>query len=78
VWPGPHNATYVDQSLLRASAELARETGTGWHTDCASTLRDPEVFRIAYGTTPVAWLHDQGLLGPRITLAHGIHLDTPR
>jgi 5-methylthioadenosine/S-adenosylhomocysteine deaminase len=74
VWPGPHNVTYADQELLRASAELARDAGTGWHAHCASTLRDPEVYRNAYGTTPVAWLHEQGLLGPRTTLAHGIHL----
>ncbi|WP_116953181.1 amidohydrolase family protein [Jiangella endophytica] len=74
VWPGPHNVTYADQELLRASAELAHDLGTGWHAHCASTLRDPEVYRDAYGTTPVAWLHDQGLLGPRSTLAHGIHL----
>ncbi|WP_240477404.1 amidohydrolase family protein [Jiangella muralis] len=74
VWPGPHNVTYADQELLRGSAELARELGTGWHAHCASTPRDPEVYRGAYGTTPVAWLHEQGLLGPRTTLAHGIHL----
>lgn len=75
VWPGPHNVTYADQDLLHATAELAREAGTGWHTHCASTLHDPEVYRAAYGITPVAWLHRHGLLGPRTTLAHGIHLD---
>ena len=75
VWPGPHNVTYADQELLRASAKLASETGTGWHTHCASTLRDPEVYAAAYDTTPVAWLHAEGLLGPGTTLAHGIHLD---
>ncbi|SEE68208.1 amidohydrolase family protein [Jiangella alba] len=74
VWPGPHNVTYADQELLRGSAALARELGTGWHAHCASTPRDPEVYRGAYGTTPVAWLHEWGLLGPRTTLAHGIHL----
>lgn len=75
VWPGPHNVTYADQEMLRASAELATEFGTGWHAHCASTLRDPDVYRAAYGTTPVAWLHSEGLLSPRTTLAHGIHLD---
>jgi 5-methylthioadenosine/S-adenosylhomocysteine deaminase len=74
VWPGPHNATYADQDLLRGSADLALETGTGWHTHCASTPRDPEIYAAEHGTSPVAWLHAEGLLGPHATLAHGIHL----
>ena len=75
VWPGPHNVTYADQALLRGTATLAAETGTRWHAHCASTLRDPEIYAAAYETTPVAWLHAEGLLGPRTALAHGIHLD---
>lgn len=75
VWPGPHNVAYADQELLRGSAALARELGTGWHAHCASTPGDPQVYRAAYDTTPVAWLHSEGLLGPRTTLAHAIHLD---
>jgi 5-methylthioadenosine/S-adenosylhomocysteine deaminase len=74
VWPGPHNVTYADQELLVASAELAGETGMRWHAHCASTPSDSQVYRNAYGTTPVAWLHRRGLLGARTTLAHGIHL----
>jgi 5-methylthioadenosine/S-adenosylhomocysteine deaminase len=77
VWPGPHNVTYADQALLRGSAALAAETDTRWHAHCASTLRDPEVYAAAYDTTPVAWLHAEGLLDPRATLAHGIHLGDP-
>jgi 5-methylthioadenosine/S-adenosylhomocysteine deaminase len=53
---------------------LARETGTGWHAHCASAAGDPAVYTAAHGTLPVAWLHDQGLLGPDATLAHAIHL----
>lgn len=75
VWPGPHNVVYADQQLVRAAAGLAGELGTGWHAHCASTPADPSVYRAAYGTTPVAWMHAEGLLGPRTTLAHGIHLD---
>ncbi|MBO9521352.1 MAG: amidohydrolase family protein [Nocardioidaceae bacterium] len=75
VWGGPHNVAYADQALLRGADELAAETGTRWHAHCASTVGDPATYRAAYGTTPVAWLHRQGLLGPRATLAHAIHLD---
>jgi 5-methylthioadenosine/S-adenosylhomocysteine deaminase len=75
VWPAPHNVTYADQDLLRAAVALAREAGTGWHSHCASTPRDPEVYTGAYGVRPVEWLHGEGLLDAGATLAHAIHLD---
>lgn len=75
VWPAPHNVTYADQDLVRSAVALARETGTGWHAHCASAVRDPEVYQAAYGCHPVEWLGGEDLLGPRTTLAHGIHLD---
>jgi 5-methylthioadenosine/S-adenosylhomocysteine deaminase len=74
VWPGPHNITYADQDLVRRAVALARDTGTKWHSHCASTVTDPDVYTAAYGTTPVAWLHSDGLLSAEATLAHGIHL----
>lgn len=75
IWPGPHNVAYADQDLLRGAADLAADFGSGWHAHCASTPSDPLVYREEHGTTPVAWLHKEGLLGPRTTLAHAIHLD---
>jgi 5-methylthioadenosine/S-adenosylhomocysteine deaminase len=75
VWPAPHNVVYVDQELLRAAVALAGETGTGWHSHCASTVRDPEVYSTAYGMPPVEWLYGEGLLAAGATLAHGIHLN---
>ena len=32
------------------------------------------MYRQAYGTTPIAWLHREGLLGPEATFAHAIWL----
>jgi 5-methylthioadenosine/S-adenosylhomocysteine deaminase len=75
VWPGPINITYTDRELLRASVELARERGTGWHTHFLAPQPDPQIYRDAYGVRPATWLHDEGLLGPDATLAHATWVD---
>ena len=72
IWPGPLNIAYNDQDLIAGSVELARRFNTRWHTHCCESEGDPGVYRQAYGTTPIAWLHEQGLLGPETTLAHAI------
>jgi 5-methylthioadenosine/S-adenosylhomocysteine deaminase len=75
VWPAPVNVIYVDQDLMRASVDLARESGTGWHTHCSEASTDPVYYLDEYGVRPADWLYDQGLLGDGATLAHGIFLD---
>lgn len=75
IWPGPLNLTYVDQELVRASAALAEELGTRWHTHCCESGADPRTYKEAYGVRPVQWLALEGLLGERATLAHAIWLD---
>ncbi|MXZ52776.1 MAG: amidohydrolase family protein [Acidimicrobiaceae bacterium] len=72
LWPGPLNIAFNDQELIEGSAELARRFGTKWHTHCCESKGDPVVYQRAYGTTPIAWLHREGLLGPETTLAHAI------
>ena len=72
LWPGPLNIAFNDQELIEGSAELARRFGTKWHTHCCESKGDPAVYQRAYGTTPIAWLHREGLLGPETTLAHAI------
>ncbi|MDJ0384569.1 amidohydrolase [Streptomyces sp. G-G2] len=75
IWPAPLNLTYVDQDLVRASAALAGELGTRWHTHCCESSADPRSYIEAYGVRPVQWLAAQGLLDERATLAHAIWLD---
>ena len=74
LWPGPLNIAFNDQELIAGCAELARRFGTKWHTHCCEGRGDPDVYRQAYGTTPIAWLHSEGLLGPEATFAHAIWL----
>jgi 5-methylthioadenosine/S-adenosylhomocysteine deaminase len=75
VWPAPINVIYVSQELVAASIELAGELGTGWHTHCSEAKADPEIYLEAYGVRPIDWLHTEGLLGERGTIAHAIWLD---
>ena len=75
VWPGPINVVYTERELLRATVELARERGAGWHTHFCAPQRDPGVYVDAYGMRPAEWLAGEGLLGPDATLAHATWLD---
>ncbi len=72
LWPGPLNIAFNDQDMIAGSVELARRFGTRWHTHCCESRGDPGVYLQAYGTTPIAWLQREGLLGPEATLAHAI------
>ncbi|MFF9456260.1 amidohydrolase family protein [Streptomyces flaveolus] len=75
IWPAPLNLTYVDQDLVRASAALAAELGTRWHTHCCEGGDDPRSYVETYGVRPVRWLAAEGLLDERATLAHAVWLD---
>lgn len=75
IWPAPENIIYVDQDLVASSVELARDRNVGWHTHCSEAETDPIFYLEEYGKRPVEWLHEEGLLGPEATLAHGIFFD---
>ena len=76
IWPGPLNIAYNDQDLIAGSVELARRFNTKWHTHCCESKGDPGVYRRAYGTTPIAWLQQQGLLGPETNLGQRVGLES--
>lgn len=75
VWPGPLNLSYLDQDMLSATIDLARQLDTPWHTHCSEGAKDPETYLEFYGIRPVEWLAREGLLDERATLAHAIWLD---
>jgi len=65
----------VTESLLRDSADLAREKGVMLHTHLCETL-DEESFTLGrYGVRPVEWMHGLGWSGPDVWYAHAIHLE---
>lgn len=75
LWPGPLNIAFNDQEMIAGCVDMARRFGVKWHTHCCESSGDPDVYRQAYGTTPIAWLQSEGLLGPEATFAHAIWLD---
>lgn len=65
----------VTTSLMRSSAELAREYGVHLHTHLAET-RDEEAFCIEkFGLRPVALMGELDWLGKNVWFAHSVHVD---
>jgi 5-methylthioadenosine/S-adenosylhomocysteine deaminase len=65
----------ASDQLLADAAALARELGTGITMHMSPTSSDPESYLARTGRRPVAHLHDLGVLGPNLLLAHGVWLD---
>lgn len=65
----------VSESLMRASAELARKHDVRLHTHLAET-HDETAFCIEmFGLRPLDYLEKVGWLNDRVWLAHGIHFN---
>jgi 5-methylthioadenosine/S-adenosylhomocysteine deaminase len=60
--------------LLRQSAELARARGCMIHTHASENLDEVALVRELTGRDNVQHLHDLGLTGPDVALAHCVHL----
>lgn len=75
VWPMPLNVVYLDPDLMVACHELAKDMDVSWQAHCSESKFEVEIFQSIYGKRPARWLHDQGILDDRITLAHGIWFD---
>lgn len=71
----PCAATSCSESLLRASAELARTHGAGLHTHCGETVDENEFSVRKFGRRPLEYLLDCGWGYERAWLAHGIHFE---
>ena len=62
------------QELLVASAQSARARGCMIHTHASENRDEVELVRTLTGRDNVEYLHDIGLSGPDVALAHCIHL----
>jgi 5-methylthioadenosine/S-adenosylhomocysteine deaminase len=65
----------ASDELLVGAAELARTRQTGMTMHMSPTSSDPERYLARTGRRPIAHLHDLGVLGPNLLLAHGVWLD---
>ena len=65
----------ASDALLVGASELAREFGTGMTMHMSPTSSDPEAYLARTGRRPLLHLHDLGVLGPHLLLAHAVWLD---
>ncbi|MGG5818062.1 amidohydrolase family protein [Falsiroseomonas sp. HW251] len=61
--------------LLTRSAALARRTGRPLHTHAAQSLAEFAGMARRHDTTPIAFLHRLGFLGPRTIVGHAVFTD---
>lgn len=64
----------VSETLMRESANLARDKGVRLHTHLAETLDEEQHCRDQLGCTPVEYMEKIGWLGPDVWFAHAVHL----
>jgi cytosine/adenosine deaminase-related metal-dependent hydrolase len=62
------------EGLARGVVERARDKGDLIHTHAAEHLEEREAVRKAHGDDDVAVLRQWGIAGPRVVVAHGVHL----
>ena len=73
-WFGPHAPYSCSAKLYQEIAELAKHYDVGIHTHLAETHAEVERIRAKYGMSPVQWLDNLGVLGPRVLGAHCVVL----
>ena len=70
-----HSLRALPLDWVRALSGFARARGLPFHVHAAEQPRELEDCVAEHGATPVALLAREGLLDPRTTLVHAVHLD---
>jgi len=70
-----HSVRAVDPASMRSVADWARRRGAPLHIHIAEQPAEVEECLAVEGCTPVQLLEREGLLGPRLTAIHAVHLD---
>jgi formimidoylglutamate deiminase len=70
----PHSVRAVTQDYLLEIADYARQRELCVHMHVSEQPGENEVCIQEYGVSPVTWLERIGLLGPRFTAVHAIHI----
>ena len=68
----PSQVDTCTPALLQAAARLADETGRPLTVHTAQSVVEFLEMLARHGKTPVAWLHELGVLGPRTVLGHAV------
>jgi formimidoylglutamate deiminase len=75
-WVGvaPHSVRAVPREYLRALSAFAEERGLPVHMHVAEQPAEVSACVAETGRTPVAFLCEEGVLGPRFTGVHAVHV----
>lgn len=76
VWYGMHSFRDCSPELLAKVSEAAAKNDVGIHTHSNESMRDVELAKRRYGKRPIEHLRDNGIVGPRVLLAHCIWLSS--
>jgi 5-methylthioadenosine/S-adenosylhomocysteine deaminase len=66
----------MSDELVVAATTLARERDVGMTFHLSPSTSDAESYLARTGTRPVVHLDSLGVLGPHLTIAHAVHIDT--
>ena len=72
---GPSAPQRCSEELLRATWELARDTGVVWHTHALETKTQAYTAHLWHGQSFVKELADRGFLGTATSIVHAVWLD---
>lgn len=72
---GPHAIYTVSGELLKWIHDFATEHSVPIHLHLAETEQEVQNSIRQFGTTPVRYLYQLGILSPRLIIAHGIYVD---
>jgi formimidoylglutamate deiminase len=70
----PHSVRAVTQDYLREIIDYARQQELCLHMHVSEQPAENEACIQEYGVSPVTWLERTGLLGPKFTAVHAIHI----
>jgi 5-methylthioadenosine/S-adenosylhomocysteine deaminase len=72
---GPSGPQWCSEAVLHGSAEIAANYQSGVHMHADETKLQALLCREIYGRSAISHMHEQGLLGPHLSLAHCVWVD---
>lgn len=73
-WFGPHALYSCKRETMIEIRDLAQKYDVGIHLHLAETQDEVNQFLAAHQQTPVQYLAELGIEGPKVLAAHGVHL----
>jgi len=72
---GPSGPQWCSEEVLHGSAAIASKYQSGLHMHTDETKLQALLCREIYGRSAISHLHDKGLLGPHVSIAHCVWVD---